>query len=310
MNKRLTTIAAERGGWFSRADALAANYSDSQIRLRPRTKQWRRLCRDVYVETKAPPDGELPWERTSRFHLLMAHAVMQRMTGDVLLSHQSATLVHGLPTWGMGFGRVQVTRATGRARSDRSVQVHRSALGPDDICELSGLRRTTAARAVAETTCTTSYEVGVALADAALQKGLVTKDQLIEMAKRIQHWPGAPAARAAAEFADGKSESVGESRLRVLMANRGLPEPELQVEIRDIGGRLLGRVDFLVQKSLIVEFDGARKYGSAKDLVAEKWREDRLRERGYGVIRVGWPDLDLPDITGRRLHQALARSAA
>jgi very-short-patch-repair endonuclease len=240
----------------------------------------------------------------------MAQAVTGRMAGDVLLSHQSATIVHGLPTWGLDFGRVQVTRAAGRARSDRSVQVHRSLLVPDDVSEISGLRLTTPARAVAETTCTTSYEIGVTLADAALRMGLVTKEQLVEMAERLQHWAGSPAARAAAEFADGRSESVGESRLRVLMANQGLPQPQLQVEIRDPDGRLLGRVDFLLEESLIVEFDGAQKYGSAKDLVAEKWREDRLRERGYAVARVGWPDLEAPDATGRRLRQALARSAA
>jgi hypothetical protein len=302
----LSKVAEERGGWFSLTDALAAGYSGSQIRLRLRKKQWTRLCRDAYVEAKLHPLGEPAWERDKRLHLLMARAVMHRLAGDALLSHQSATLVHGLPTWGLDLGRVQVTRAAGRARSDRSVQVHRSPLVPADLCEVSGLRLTTAARAVAETTCTTSYEVGVVLADAALRSGLVTKDQLTEMAERLQHWPGSPAAQAAARFADGASESVGESRLRVLMANQGVPAPELQVEIHDADGRLLGRVDFLVEKSLVVEFDGVLTYGSGKDLVAEKWREDRIRERGYSFVRVGWPDLDDPDATGRRLHRSLA----
>lgn len=298
-------MVAERGGWFKFADALDAGYSISQIRLRVRRKEWLRLCRDMYVGGDLKVEGEPPWELTKRVHLMKTDAVRQRMGGDAVLSHQSATLLHGLPIWGLDYEQVHVTRSTGRARSERSVQVHRSTLEPEDVCEVRGLRLTTAARAVMETTCTTSFEVGVGLADAALRAGLVTKDQLIETANRLRFRPGSPAARAAADFADGRSESVGESRLRVLMADQGLPAPELQVEIRDAAGRLLGRVDFLVEKSLVVEFDGAQKYQSTKDLVAEKWREDRIREQGYAVVRLGWPDLDLPVATGRRLHRAL-----
>ena len=310
VNKRLIKVAGERGGWFSRADVLEAGYTDSETRLRLRKGLWTRLCRDVYVETDSWPDGESPWERTSRLHQLMARAVTHRLDGEVVISHQSATLLRGLPTWGLDHGRVQVTRTSGRARSDRAVQIHRSPLELDDVSELAGLRLTSAARAVVETTCTSSYEVGVVLSDAALREGVVTRRQLVGMAKRLEHWPGSPAARAAVGFADGASESVGESRLRVLMANEGLPSPELQVEIRDAEGRLIGRVDFLVRKRLIVEFDGAQKYDSVKDLVAEKWREDRLRDLGYSFARVGWTDLDHPRETGHRLHQSLARAAA
>lgn len=235
---------------------------------------------------------------------------MHRMKGEVALSHQSATLLHGLPGWDLKHDKVQVTRSAGRARSDRTVQVHRSPLGLDDVCVLDGLRLTVPARAIVETTCTSSYEVGVVLADAALRDRLVTKQQLVGMATRHDHWPGSPAARSAAEFADGASESVGESRLRILIANEGLPAPRLQVEIRDPDGQLIGRVDFLLLDWLIVEFDGAQKYESARDLMAEKWREDRLRELGYSFVRVGWADLDRPRQTGNRLREALTRSAA
>jgi hypothetical protein len=240
----------------------------------------------------------------------MALAVTHRMGYGVVISHQSAILLHGLPSWELNHGRVQLTRSTGRARSDRAVQIHRSPLAPEDVCEQNGLRLTVPARAIVETTCTSSYEVGVTLADAALREGLVTRDQLVQMAKRLDHWPGSPAARASAEFADGASESVGESRLRVLLANEGLPAPRLQVEIRDPGGRLIGRVDFLLGERLIVEFDGAQKYEAMKDLVSEKWREDRLRELGFAFARVGWADLDRPRETGHRLRASLARAAA
>jgi very-short-patch-repair endonuclease len=303
-------VVDERGGWFTRADALESGYSDSQIRLRLRSGRWSRLCRDAYVEPCGWPADEQPWERTRRLHLLLTRAVLQRMGEGAVVSHQSAAVLHGLPIWGLDLERVHLTKSTGRARSDRAIQVHRSPLEPDDVGEVLGLCLTSPARAIVETACTSSYEVGVVLADAALREGLVTCDQLTAMADRMEHWPGSPAARAAARFADGLSESVGESRLRVLMANEGLPRPQLQVEIRDSAGRLLGRVDFVLEQKLIVEFDGAQKYDSAKVIVAEKWREDRLRELGYSFARVGWADLERPRETSERLLRSLARSIA
>jgi very-short-patch-repair endonuclease len=87
------------------------------------------------------------------------------------------------------------------------------------------------------------------------------------------------------------------------MANEGLPEPRLQVVIRDEHGRLVGRVDFLLSGQLIVEFDGAQKYGEgAEAILAEKVREDRLRARGYRVVRTSWGDLDHPRATADRIR--------
>jgi hypothetical protein len=94
------------------------------------------------------------------------------------------------------------------------------------------------------------------------------------------------------------------------MDNHQLPTPKLQVEIRDDDGRLIGRVDFVLLEELIVEFDGALKYGdSADSILAEKWREDRPRERGYRMARVSWPDLDHPQTTAARLHRQLAQGS-
>lgn len=305
VNKNLQRVARERGGWFSRADALEAGYTLSEIRLRLHRKRWMRLCRDAYVESGGWPADEPQWVRTERLHGLMARAVFARASGGAVISHQSATLLHGLPTWGLDHSQVHLTKITGRARSDRTVRVHRAPLRTDELDEAFGLRLTSPARAIVETICTSSYETGVVLSDAALRAGLVSSEQLTTMAKRLEHWPGSPAAQAATAFADGSSESVGESRLRVLMANEGLPIPKSQVEIRDADGRLIGRVDFLVLEQLIVEFDGALKYERPKDLVAEKHREDRLRECGYSFARISWSDLDQPRQTAARLRRLL-----
>jgi hypothetical protein len=305
MNPKLNVLTAARHGWFSRADAIESGYSDSELRRRLRAGQWSRLSRDVYVEPNTWPSEEPAWDRATRLHLLRTRAVVERMGGDVVVSHQSAAVLHGLPTWGLDLTKVHLTKATGRARSDAVADVHRSRFDPGEITVVDGLRVVTPARAITETTCVSSYEVGVVLADAALRQRLVTAEALVATADRHSYRTGAPAARAAARFADGLSESVGESRLRVLMANHGLPAPALQVEIRDADGRLVGRVDFLLPDRLVVEFDGALKYGEAADAVlAEKWREDRLRDCGYRVVRASWADLDQPRATADRIRRA------
>jgi hypothetical protein len=312
MNRRLEVIAAGRGGWFTRPDALAAGYSDSQLRQRVRSGQWVRMSYNSYVDPRGWPADEPRWDRAVRLHQLSVRMAAQRL-GDVVVSHQSAAMFHRLPVWGTNLTKAHFTRvgASGMSRVGRGLQIHRSAVAADEMVELDGLRLTTCERAIVETACTTSYEVGVVLADAALRLGMTTRELLATVVRRHRNWHGLPAATAVVKFADGRSESVGESRLRVLMANHGLPTPDLQVEIYDANGRLIGRVDFLLAGVLVVEFDGATKYGGSPDaVVAEKWREDRLRERGYGVARVSWPDLDHPADTAARLHRALSTYTA
>ena len=307
MNPKLKVAADQRRGWFSRADVLAAGYSDAELRRRLRRGQWSRLGHDAFVERGDWPADERPWDRARRLHLLTIRAVVDRL-GDVVVSHQSAAVLHGLPIWGLDLTRVHVSRSIGRVRSSASLSVHRSPLEAAEITEMDGIRVTTVERAIIETACCASYEVGVVLADAALRDRLTAPERLVAAADRHRHWPGSPAARAAVRFADGLSESVGESRLRVLMDNHRLPSPRLQVEIRDEESRLIGRVDFLLGGVLVVEFDGAQKYGdSAETVIAEKWREDRLRERGYRVARVSWADLDHPLTTATRLRRCLGQ---
>ncbi|MGW5190496.1 type IV toxin-antitoxin system AbiEi family antitoxin domain-containing protein [Kribbella sp. NPDC004138] len=311
MNRRLEVIAAERGGWFTRPDAVAAGYSDSELRQRVRSGQWLRLSFNSYVDPRGWPADEPPWERAIRLHLLNVRMASARL-GDVVVSHQSAAVLHGLPVWGTDLTRAHFTRvASGRARSGRGIRIHRGTPAVDELVEVGGLRLTSVDRAIVETACTTSYEVGVVLADAALRMRLTTPERLAGVVRRHRRRHGSPAATAAAQFANALSESVGESRLRVLLANHGLPAPQLQVEIRDAFGRLIGRVDFLLAGVLVIEFDGALKYGNTADAVlAEKWREDRLREHGYGVFRVGWADLDHPRDTAARIWDALKRHTA
>jgi very-short-patch-repair endonuclease len=96
----------------------------------------------------------------------------------------------------------------------------------------------------------------------------------------------------------------------LVFAGLGLPAPELQAEIRDVGGRLVGWVDFLFREQrLIVEFEGRVKYDGADGrdaLFREKRREDALRALGYQVVRLIWRDLHDPALVGRLITHAFS----
>ncbi|MGY1660714.1 type IV toxin-antitoxin system AbiEi family antitoxin domain-containing protein [Geodermatophilus sp. SYSU D00705] len=124
-----------------------------------------------------------------------------------------------------------------------------------------------------------------------------------------------PVRLTAAALADGRAESPPESRGRLRILGAGLPVPELQVEIRVPGGRLVAVVDaWFDREAVAVEFDGQVEYtdpwrGRSPERVLweEKRREDELRALGVRVVRVadadlgaGWPALE------RRLRGLLA----
>src|SRR5690606_30204176 len=107
---------------------------------------------------------------------------------------------------------------------------------------------------------TASFESAVVTADGALARPATSRQGLLTTFEQMRDWPGARAAGRVVSFADGRSESVGESRHRVQLDRIGLPAPELQVVIP--GAAREDRVDFFFRDCATVgEFDGREKYG-------------------------------------------------
>ncbi|AEF42526.1 PDDEXK family nuclease [Hoyosella subflava] len=184
------------------------------------------------------------------------------------------------------------------------------------VTTCAGIRVTSAARTVVDIARTVPFEQAIVVGDAAMRSGLVTRDALHEVLSDLGGAHGIGEARKAVKFLSERSESVGESRSRVLFHAFGL-HPQSQVRIIDGSGRFIGRVDFLFAPGVIGEFDGLSKYGallrpgeSASDaVVREKLREDALREAGWIVIRWTWADLREPERLIARILEALDRAA-
>lgn len=87
------------------------------------------------------------------------------------------------------------------------------------------------------------YERAVAVVDAALHAH-AHRSVLASVVEAAHGRKGVGVARAALEFGDGRSESVGESLSRVRLAALDVPAPELQVNVFDERGGWVARCGF------------------------------------------------------------------
>jgi hypothetical protein len=111
-----------------------------------------------------------------------------------------------------------------------------------------------------------------------------------EYADGLQHLAGIGDVRAMVPLVRSGAQTPLESLSRVRLMRCGLPEPRLQVPFYDDEG-LIGIVDmYWDELGVIGEADGLLKYRTGADLVAEKYREDRLR-RKKPVVRWGWSQM-------------------
>jgi hypothetical protein len=288
---------------------IAGGFADSELQRGRRAGELAVVRRGAYVSA----DDQRLADPVQR-HTLSVAAEIRRVAPGAVVSHVSAAVLYGLPVWRVPLERVHVTRArpTG-ARAGRSVVVHSAPLAPEEIVRVGDVWVTSPARTAVDLARTSPFESAVVTIDAALRRGLVTAESLAAALQRATGWRGVPAARRAVAFANGGSESVGESRSRVALLHAGLPAPTLQWEVWH-GGKLVGRVDFAwPDRRTVAEFDGKIKYGRllrpgqepGDAVFEEKVREDNLRASGLHVVRWTWPDLDTFAPIATRLHAAL-----
>lgn len=311
MNPKLKLLAEGQEGVFSRGQAADCGYTPGQIHDRIRDGRWVRIRYGQYAEA-TDLSHLAPWDEQLLRHRRLVHAVMNSLgSGAVAVSHQSALALHGVPLWGPDLSEVQVSRMDShRGGRIAGVRHHRGKLTPADLTVVSGLTTTTVARALFEMACTTSFEAAVVSADAARRHCPMPADDLQRLQDVTEFWPGSATARSALAFSDPLSESVGESRFRVLAHVHGLPAPMLQAEFADADG-FIGRVDFYFRdQRTVVEFDGLQKYASKtrEGVIREKLREDRLRALGLQVVRITWADLEHPARVVALIRAAFARA--
>lgn len=298
---------------FLRREALAAGFDDRDLERSLRAGEIARVRHGAYTAYDV-------WNAADEFerHRLRSHAVLATHDDSTVLSHTSAAIMHGLPTWDGDLARVHLTRLDRRTdRVCHDVRYHRGELPEGHVVRLGHDRLiTTAPRACIDHASISSVESGLVTLDAFLNANGGRGLEQLRSVHAIRHrWPGARRLQITLRLMRAGAESVGETRLRFLCWERGLPEPELQVRVLDPSGALVGVTDFgWNNRSLLGEFDGRVKYEQLRRsgespsdaLFREKKREDRIRElTGSPVIRFVWADLYHRDATAARIRHAL-----
>jgi very-short-patch-repair endonuclease len=302
MDLRLIT----RDGIFSTADAARVGLDRNALKRLVRDGRCLRLTTGWYaiVVGQTPAREEL--------HRLRSVAIGRQLRTRAALSHHSCLVVAGLPTFAADLETVHLTAVVpssgGVSVVRRGVSVHRwvgdlTAPSPDTLATDSP-RLVPVAWAAVQAGLVAGPQAFVVPADAALRSGRATAAELSRAADIFASHTGIGPVRAALSIVDARHESPGESRTAFVLTALGY-ELEAQVEIV-VEGRLY-RPDFRIRGTrVLVEIDGAVKYGDRRALFEEKQREDALRRAGWVVVRLVWADLADPQRVSHRVRAALS----
>ncbi len=290
----MLTFPADRFGLLHRDAALRAGFSDEHLTGAVRRGELIRVAPGVWIAAAHQPAGA---DSTEKRHRLRALAIATSHHEDGHpLSHTSAAAVLGLPMLDPDLSLVHVTTGRTSGGSIRAQRhLHASPLDPTEIIEIDGVRTTSIERTAVDVALMGTFAQALVVFDAALRLGADFDTMADSLSCRRRR--SARNAKRALPFADGASESVGESWSRAQMIDAGLPRPTLQREF--VLGEARYRSDFDWEALLVGEFDGLHKYGvlarpgetAADAVVREKLREDRLRAAGVVVVRWTWSTL-------------------
>jgi hypothetical protein len=241
-------------------------------------------------------------------HALDVRAVLASISvADVVASHESAALVHGLPLiHEPTAGTVSLTRPAGEhgGSSPAGIRYHSALVPPEHVTIVHGALVTTAARTTIDLARALPFMEAVVVADAAIHMRKAGKTELSRVSADCGGWPGLEQARRVVAFSSGLSGSPLESCARVVFDAFGLPPPELQAKIVsgmqvDAEGNVVVvdefheyEVDFLWRdRKTVAETDGLMKYDTGQVAIRQLQRDRLIREAGYQVVHITWKEL-------------------
>ena len=231
-------------------------------------------------------------------------ATSRRLPSTAVFSGRTAAWLHGLDL--LPCDPIEVTLPL-RCHTSRliGVAVRRSKVSPSETAMRRGQRATSAVRTLADLGRHRPLVEAVATLDMALHKRLLKLAALRSWACAHPRYPGIARLRRAIELAEPATESVMETRLRLLLVMARLPRPLAQVGLYDEAGDFLGRPDFYYPlHRLAIEYDGAQH---RENLTGDNRRQNRLVDAGYRLLRFTAADvLSAPDSVVALVRRALS----
>jgi len=252
---------------------------------------WRRLGGGVYALRAIANNPDVVLAATSK-----------RLPMTAVFSGRTAGWLHGLDL--PPCDPVEVTLPLGSYTSRLTgIVVRRSDVGASERVRRRGHPTTSAVRTLADLGRRLPLVEAVAALDRALHQRLLKSDDLRSWVCSHPRYPGLARLLRTIELAEPATESVMETRLRLLLVIAGLPRPQAQVSLYDEAGHFLARPDFYYPlQRLALEYDGAYH---RENLTRDNRRQNRMVDAGYRLLRFSAADV----LSAPESIVALVRSA-
>ncbi|SDS83424.1 hypothetical protein SAMN04489751_2995 [Brevibacterium sandarakinum] len=230
---------------------------------------------------------------------IMVRSYVDDLPPGAVFSHRSALIIHGLPVPYFSRNDAAYVEAAHPKFGVRrtSILIRKRDISDDDLVIANGIRTTSIMRTLFDISRDLPLAFAVAVVDEAVRQSLITVREFESYC--ASHRPRTNQSRIALVLGniDPRRESVAESISSVRFIEYSIPGFEPQVVIRDEHGNFVARTDFANEHAgVIAEFDGAGKYylndaDPKRAFELERRREYRLRNLGYVVFRLTWPQL-------------------
>lgn len=255
---------------FSRSEARAAGLSEDVLR----TSAYHRVFYDCYVCSTITVTPAL-----------RARAAVGKVGGGAYASHHTAARLWGIPVPVDGLIHVTARKSDGRTRC-RGILTHQPLTTSDRIGVRDSVRVSSPSQVFCELAAAGLGLVDLVVAgDAMLKKKQATLESLSTIVESMTGRGARLAGRALGYLRLGV-DSPMESRLRMLLVLAGLPEPTVNVILREVNGEWGRRLDMCLEAlKLIIEYDG-EQHGGLDHRDADIHRREELERLGYRVISV------------------------
>jgi len=261
---------------FVGARAHEHDISKASLRVLLSDHRVRRVLRGVYVDATAPDTRAL---RACALHLIKPRAaVFYGVTVAFLLG------VDAFPP-GARFDftpQCVVPHGSSRCRCPL-VRCREGYLPEPDLDVVEGLVVTNAVRTTVDMLRSLWRPYALSAADSMARAGLVSREGVMAYIGPMKRYPGIVQARALAPVIERRTESPGESWLRLRLVDAGFSIPEPQIDVFDGAGVFRGRLDNGYREAKVgTEYDG-REFHSD-----DEHKDHDEGRRGYLTDVLGW----------------------
>ncbi len=255
---------------FSRAEALKAGISPGALR----SKKFRTIFRGIHISASVAVTPQMRAEAALRVFDRTAYA-----------SHATAARLYRVPIPSLPEEHITVLRRNHR-RIRSGIVCHEIGRQPLRISIVRNLRVSAPELMFAELSDLLDLVNLVVVGDDLVRRGLTSVAALRSSMGQVTGNRGVKARRAAAYVRD-KVDSPMETRLRLLLVLAGIPEPKINLAVRNVDGEPLRRFDLSwPEVHVIVEYDGRYHIEREEQWESDLHRREEIDDNGWRILVV------------------------